>query len=281
MSYSPCTRAGRSSTSISVRASRTPAVAKRLIQQVVTRYKLPYLSLTPTFSTCPDHGYIRGEHFTCPCCGAETEVWSRITDLTLNIYARARQERLAEIAEKVGENAHFELKGDTSTARIQVTDRSQHQRRIGDTARKSSQAKPLACFEEWWRRRESNQSRPIAAKRLDTDRTQTDSGHKSNTSNTLNAETQNPENFDFDSSQTVSGQNPDTVEGQFCDLCVAPSSEGSTAGLSVMDPSHAAQEVTEGADLDRLELVVTRWPRLSQNVQDSILTIILTAVGSR
>ena len=77
-------------------------------------------------------------------------------DLTLNIYARAREERLAEIAEKVGENAHFEPKGHTSTARIQVTDRSQHRRRLGDTARKSSQTKSLSYVEEWWRRRESN-----------------------------------------------------------------------------------------------------------------------------
>ena len=54
-------------------------VAKRLIQRVFERYRLPYLSITPTFSTCPNHGYIRGEHFVCPTCGAEAEVWSRIT----------------------------------------------------------------------------------------------------------------------------------------------------------------------------------------------------------
>ena len=45
----------------------------------VTRYRLPYLSITPTFSTCKDHGYLRGEHFACPHCGGETEVWSRVT----------------------------------------------------------------------------------------------------------------------------------------------------------------------------------------------------------
>jgi len=53
--------------------------AKRLIQKVFTNYKLPYISITPTFSTCANHGYIRGEHVTCPQCGAETEVWSRLT----------------------------------------------------------------------------------------------------------------------------------------------------------------------------------------------------------
>lgn len=52
--------------------------AKRFIQKVFTKYKLPYISLTPTFSICNDHGYISGEHYTCPECGAPTEVWSRV-----------------------------------------------------------------------------------------------------------------------------------------------------------------------------------------------------------
>lgn len=54
-------------------------VCKRLVQRAFARFKLPYLSLTPTFSICQEHGYIRGEHFRCPQCGAETEVWSRVT----------------------------------------------------------------------------------------------------------------------------------------------------------------------------------------------------------
>ncbi|HOZ48186.1 MAG TPA: ribonucleoside triphosphate reductase [Candidatus Hydrogenedentes bacterium] len=53
-------------------------VAKRLIQKVFKRYKLPYLSLTPTFSVCSNHGYLKGEQFTCPQCGGECEVWSRV-----------------------------------------------------------------------------------------------------------------------------------------------------------------------------------------------------------
>lgn len=53
-------------------------VSKKLIRRLFTKYKLPYLSLTPTFSICNEHGYITGEHFTCPSCGAETEVWSRV-----------------------------------------------------------------------------------------------------------------------------------------------------------------------------------------------------------
>ncbi|MCX5757998.1 MAG: ribonucleoside triphosphate reductase [Candidatus Hydrogenedentes bacterium] len=55
------------------------AVGKRLIRRIFERYKLPYLSLTPTFSICPNHGYLRGEHAACPHCGAEAEIWSRVT----------------------------------------------------------------------------------------------------------------------------------------------------------------------------------------------------------
>ena len=56
-----------------------PEVCKSLIRRIVGRYKLPYVSITPTFSVCPEHGYIRGEHFECPQCEGKTEVWSRVT----------------------------------------------------------------------------------------------------------------------------------------------------------------------------------------------------------
>lgn len=52
--------------------------AKRLIQKAFTNYKLPYISLTPTFSICNSHGYLSGEHYSCPECGESTEVWSRV-----------------------------------------------------------------------------------------------------------------------------------------------------------------------------------------------------------
>lgn len=53
-------------------------VAKKLIRKIFTTSKMPYISLTPTFSVCAKHGYIAGEHFTCPECGEKTEVWSRV-----------------------------------------------------------------------------------------------------------------------------------------------------------------------------------------------------------
>lgn len=52
--------------------------AKTLIKKVFTKYKLPYISLTPTFSVCNEHGYISGEHFTCPTCGRPAEVYTRV-----------------------------------------------------------------------------------------------------------------------------------------------------------------------------------------------------------
>jgi len=51
---------------------------KNLIKKVFEKYKLPYISLTPTFSVCNEHGYISGEHFTCPTCGKPAEVYTRV-----------------------------------------------------------------------------------------------------------------------------------------------------------------------------------------------------------
>jgi len=53
-------------------------VCKSLIRRVFEKYKMPYISITPTFSVCNEHGYIAGEHFKCPECGRDAEVWSRV-----------------------------------------------------------------------------------------------------------------------------------------------------------------------------------------------------------
>lgn len=50
-----------------------------LVRKIAENYKLPYYTISPTYSVCKDHGYIPGEHFTCPECGGQTEVYSRIT----------------------------------------------------------------------------------------------------------------------------------------------------------------------------------------------------------
>ncbi len=53
--------------------------AANLVRKVAENYKLPYYTLSPTYSICKDHGYLAGEHFTCPECGKPAEVYSRIT----------------------------------------------------------------------------------------------------------------------------------------------------------------------------------------------------------
>jgi ribonucleoside-triphosphate reductase len=51
---------------------------KNIVRKIASSYHLPYFTLTPTFSVCPSHGYITGEHFNCEQCGAECEVYSRV-----------------------------------------------------------------------------------------------------------------------------------------------------------------------------------------------------------
>ena len=53
--------------------------AANLVRKIAENYRLPYYTLSPTYSVCKEHGYIAGEHFTCPKCGKKAEVYSRIT----------------------------------------------------------------------------------------------------------------------------------------------------------------------------------------------------------
>ncbi len=53
--------------------------AAALVKKIAENYKLPYYTLSPTYSVCKNHGYITGEVYTCPECGERTEVYSRIT----------------------------------------------------------------------------------------------------------------------------------------------------------------------------------------------------------
>ncbi len=53
--------------------------AAGLVRKIAENYKLPYYTLSPTYSVCADHGYLAGEQFTCPICGKPAEVYSRIT----------------------------------------------------------------------------------------------------------------------------------------------------------------------------------------------------------
>ena len=53
--------------------------AASLVKKIAENYKLPYYTMSPTYSICKNHGYINGEEYRCPECGETTEVYSRIT----------------------------------------------------------------------------------------------------------------------------------------------------------------------------------------------------------
>ncbi|MEU5685939.1 ribonucleoside triphosphate reductase [Streptomyces venezuelae] len=56
----------------------TAEACRALVRRSLERFSLPYLTVTPTFSICPGHGYLPGEHTTCPTCSATCEVWTRV-----------------------------------------------------------------------------------------------------------------------------------------------------------------------------------------------------------
>jgi len=63
---------------------------RNLVHKVASNYRIPYFTISPTFSVCPIHGYISGEHFTCPKCKAEKQA-------KLLNEIRTIEEQLAEI----------------------------------------------------------------------------------------------------------------------------------------------------------------------------------------
>ena len=81
---------------------------KNLVKKVCTNYHLPYFTFSPTFSTCPNHGYLAGEHFTCPECGADCEVYSRAVGYIRPVqqWNKGKQKEFADRKEfKIGECA--------------------------------------------------------------------------------------------------------------------------------------------------------------------------------
>ena len=59
-------------------AMSSAETCKELVRRALTRFRLPYLTVTPTFSICPTHGYLSGEHLECGRCGQVCEVWTRV-----------------------------------------------------------------------------------------------------------------------------------------------------------------------------------------------------------
>jgi ribonucleoside-triphosphate reductase len=82
-------------------------VVQNFIKKVFTKYELPYISLTPTFSVCPEHGYLTGEKENCPKCKKECEIYSRVTG-----YLRPIKQWNA------GKQSEFEYKKNYSAAKL-------------------------------------------------------------------------------------------------------------------------------------------------------------------
>lgn len=59
-------------------AMSSAQACRELVRRALTRFRLPYLTITPTFSVCPTHGYLSGEHHECERCGSACEVWTRV-----------------------------------------------------------------------------------------------------------------------------------------------------------------------------------------------------------
>ncbi len=55
-----------------------PETLKKLVQKICSNYRLPYFTFSPSFSVCDSHGYLSGEHETCPKCQGPTEIYSRV-----------------------------------------------------------------------------------------------------------------------------------------------------------------------------------------------------------
>lgn len=59
-------------------AMTSSAACRTLVRRALEKFRLPYITITPTFSICPTHGYRSGEHTVCPDCGSTCEVWTRV-----------------------------------------------------------------------------------------------------------------------------------------------------------------------------------------------------------
>jgi ribonucleoside-triphosphate reductase len=85
-----------------------PEAAKQLVKKIVYNYKLPYFTITPTFSICPKHGYLPGEHKFCPKCDAENGIQGQ----ELHVHGSEKNEEAA-FQEKVRDEQVVVMRSDT------------------------------------------------------------------------------------------------------------------------------------------------------------------------
>lgn len=70
------------------------AVCKSFVRKVIENYQLPYITVTPTFSICPKHGYVAGEHDFCPHCDEEIGYTGQKFDIDTRAHFTASEEKL-------------------------------------------------------------------------------------------------------------------------------------------------------------------------------------------
>jgi len=87
--------------------------AAKLVRKIAENYRLPYYTMSPTYSVCRDHGYLTGEQFTCPHCGRPAEVYSRITGYYRPVqnWNAGKTQEYKERTEYVIERSHLTHEG--------------------------------------------------------------------------------------------------------------------------------------------------------------------------
>ena len=89
--------------------------AAALVRKISENYKLPYYTISPTYSICREHGYLTGEQYTCPICGKTTEVYSRITGYYRPVQNWNDGKSQEYKNHTVYDIAHSDFKGSTKT----------------------------------------------------------------------------------------------------------------------------------------------------------------------
>lgn len=96
--------------------------AAALVRKIAQNYRLPYYTLSPTYSVCKDHGYLSGEHFVCPKCGKKAEVYSRITGYYRPVQNWNDGKSQEYKNRTVYDIAHSDFKGSTKTVAMTAED---------------------------------------------------------------------------------------------------------------------------------------------------------------
>jgi ribonucleoside-triphosphate reductase len=94
-----------------------PETCMQLVRKIASSYEIPYFTITPTFSVCNSHGYLKGEQFACPNCGGETEVYSRI----VGYYRPVQNWNLGKKAE-YRDRKIYKTTGEVAQTRLEVSE---------------------------------------------------------------------------------------------------------------------------------------------------------------